>query len=235
MKRLAVFVEGKTESIFVKKLISEIGNRKEIYFRREEMYGGGSAGPRIINLLFETPKTKNTKYEVLIRISCNDDRVFSDIKDNYVSLLRQYSKIIGLRDLYPDSSYSDLEFVKAFTGNEIKSNGLNLASIVIAVMEVETWFVAELTHYQRIDPKLTLDAIKAVIDLEAIKDFEKEIAHPADTLHEIYKIAGYAYKKTKNQVTRTVNNLDYEEIYINLRKKIAGLNELISHIDDFFS
>ena len=41
--------------------------------------------------------------------------------------------------------------------------------------------------------------------------------------------------KRKNRVERTVECLDYENIYITLRNRITKLNELIAKIDNFLT
>ncbi len=42
MKKLAIFVEGQTEMIFVEKLLTEIGTKKQISIRKEELKGGST-------------------------------------------------------------------------------------------------------------------------------------------------------------------------------------------------
>ncbi len=233
MKKLAIFVEGQTELIFVEKLLLEIGNRRKISIKKQELKGGSSC-PFISILKGEIPVTKDTEYRVLLYCSCNDEKVLSDIRERYVNLKgRGYETIIGLRDLYP-KSYSDRERVR----NSIERAliGFDSVRMVLAVMEIETWFIAELTHYARLSPGLTLDLIRSsVINLENIRNFEEEIEHPSHILNRIYKLVGFAYGKRKNQVERTVFNLDYEELYISLREKINGLKEFLNCLDNFFS
>ena len=103
-------------------------------------------------------------------------------------------------------------------------------------MEIETWFIGELNHYSKIDTELTVNYIKNnLIDLESIDNFEKDIFHPADTLHQIYQLKGMAWKKRENQIKRTINSLDYENLYCEVRDKIPSLNRLIAELDNFFS
>jgi hypothetical protein len=101
-------------------------------------------------------------------------------------------------------------------------------------MEIETWFIAELNHYENIDIDLTLEKVKTYIDLENIENFEKDISHPADTLHQIYQLKDKAWKKKENQIKRTVNALNYENLYLNTTKEIPSLKQLIDELDNFF-
>jgi len=234
VKKLAIFVEGQTELFFVEKLLLEIGNEKELSIRKESL-SGGSTCPVTSTLVGETPESQETKYKILIYSSCNDEKVLSDIKERYAELKSDgYIKIIGLRDLYP-IDYSKKNLVRSAIQNDIARHGLDNTDIVLAIMEVETWFVSEITHYSNLHSNLTLDNIRPIVDLCSISNFEQDIPHPAYLLNTIYNLVGYAYRKKAKQVQRTVNKLDYEEIYINLRNKIPGLNEFISHIDDFLT
>ena len=102
-------------------------------------------------------------------------------------------------------------------------------------MEVETWFLAELNHYNKIDKRLTINLIKdEFLDLNSILNFESEIEEPAKTLHNIYELVGKFYDKNKKRVVRTVNSLDYANLYLNNRDDLSSLNEFLTHIDGFF-
>ena len=83
MKKIAIFVEGPTELVFIEKFLLEIGNAKHLSIRKEVLTGGGKS-PLVIRLIGnEIPETNDTKYHILLRCSCNDDKVLSDIKSNY--------------------------------------------------------------------------------------------------------------------------------------------------------
>lgn len=87
-------------------------------------------------------------------------------------------------------------------------------SATLAVMETETWFIAETSHYERINPKLTRPFIEANIDnIEGnVNPFvcsPKAIYDPAETLKSIYKLVGLIYEKDANHRRRTINALDY--------------------------
>ncbi len=224
MKKMAIFVEGQAELIFVEKLLLEIGNVKQLSIRKEVL-SGGSKCPLTSHLVGEIPETGDTKYKILIYSSCNEEKVLSDIKDRYMNLKNEgYIKIIGLRDLYPAADYSKRNIVRDAIQKDIERHGLDRACIILAIMEIETWFIAELTHYSKVHPKLTLELINSrIIDLNSISNFEKEVQNPAELLNTIYRLVNYAYKKKEKQVKRTVNSLGYEELYVNIRDTIPSL------------
>ena len=90
------------------------------------------------------------KYEALIYDSGNHEKVKSDILDQIESLaLNGYTEVIGLRDLYPlpITDLSRLERGLAFIPPIISPPTIPF-SIVVAVHEVESWFIAECSHYE---------------------------------------------------------------------------------------
>ena len=236
VKQLAIFVEGKTELLFIERLLIEIAGRKNIEIQCKILQGQGRC-PEI-----ERFTDNESKYKILLYNSCTDNRVLSDMKDNYTKLINDkgYSKILGVRDLYPtpfERKNRVIQSIQRILDNE----NLDKIKMIIAVMEAETWFIGELSHYPNIDSELTLKHIKEnLIDLENINDIEEDISHPADTLDKIYRLKGKAWmdnkkKKTESRMQRTINSLDYENLYIETRNNIPSLNQLITELDDFFS
>ncbi|MFK5975899.1 MAG: hypothetical protein QM493_05280 [Sulfurovum sp.] len=82
-----------------------------------------------------------------------------------------------------------------------------------------------------------------MIDIENIENFEKDIPNPADTLDSIYKLVGKKYitiqdgkkKKKTRQINRTVQAIDYENLYLHTKEKVPSLKELIDTLNEFFS
>jgi len=233
MKKLAIFVEGQTEEVFVEKLLCEFAKQNSIVFNIQRLSGGKNCS-RTPTIIKSTPIADETEYYILIYTSCNDERVVSDYKERYNNLISQgYNTVLALRDLYP-KDYEDLSRVE----NSI-TFALNLESIPnnihIATREVETWFLGEYTHFNKIHTNITLDAIQAKTSyLFPLEEYEKTIVDPAKTLDEIYNIEGLRYRKKAHQVQRTVNNLDYENLYLNVRNNVPSLNKFLQDIDSFF-
>lgn len=107
---------------------------------------------------------------------------------------------------------------------------------MVAVNEIESWFLSECNHFTCVDPILTNSFIVSRVGFDPCIDDMTLRSHPAQDLHDIYQLANKAYiNKTKNRVERTIECLDYANIYIKLRSKITKLNELISKIDTFLT
>ncbi|MBD2188500.1 DUF4276 family protein [Pseudanabaena mucicola] len=230
MKRLAIFVEGQTEKIFVRKLLEEIAGKSNIAIAEQDMQGKQNS--RFTVLTMSDPVTAQTKYYVLICNSGSDNSVVSDIRDQYASLVSSgYSKIIGLRDVYP-IPIADKGILEGSLRTVLPRGSVS-SHIVLAIMEVEAWFLAEWKHFLKIDVNLTTSLIQSNLGFNPEVDNMENRNHPAEDLHQAYQLVGKSYRKKENQVNRVVSNLDYEFLYLQLAGIIPSLGKFISYIDDF--
>lgn len=233
MKKIAFFVEGQTELIFISKLLIEIAGEKNIVIQQEESKKGRN-GTRYFTAIEGVSNITQEKYYALIRNCGSDTTVKSDILDSLKNLFnKEYEKVIGLRDIYPKPRDEKQKILQ----------GLNYGvptkyipvKFILAVMEVEAWFLAETKHFQKLHNRLTVAYIRnnLGIDLSNI-DFEKR-QHPAKDLNDIYHLVNMAYKKRKNNTIRTVEALDYADIYCILPNSLHSLKLLIQEINSFMS
>jgi hypothetical protein len=227
VKKLAIFVEGKTEQIFVNKLLREIAGTINISIEIQSQ-----EGRKFVEVIMKDIETSATKFFVLIYNSGGDRRVASDIKKQYRKLTESgYERIIGLRDIYPISIIqksklqSDLE--------NILPKGVIPINIVLAVMEVEAWFLAEYNHFLKIDPGLTPEKIQAMFGFNPQTDNMEQRPHPTKDMELIYNYTGKGYNKNEKQLNRFASNLDYEFIYMHLINSVPSLGEFVGYIDKF--
>ena len=240
MKKIAFYVEGQTEQFFINKLLIEIAGQKNIEIELQQFQGIGRKAKSDIY-----PKTTsnaiNPNHHALIFDCMGDGGVKPRILDDYQRLFSQgYSEVIGLLDLYPKENSDLNKFENELLNGRISKNGRVVTQplptntkIVVAVKEVESWFLAECTHFQEIDNNLTISHIESNLGFNPCVDDMTQRFHPADDLKKIYQLVGKTYNKSENNVQRTVECLDYANIYLNLPAKITKLNELISKIDAF--
>ena len=235
LKKIAIFVEGQTEQIFVSKLIKEIAGEKNISITEQKVFGGTTVPRQIIHLC--STVEPDAKYEALIHDCANDEKVASEIKTNFPTLQSQgYSQIIGLRDLYPQPQSSLPLMKRGLSVTERMCTSASvLTNIVIAVREVEAWFLAECTHFECIDASLTIPNIVSSLGFNPCTDDIRLRNHPASDLHDIYQLAGLTYSKRKNQVEDIVDCLDYANLYVNIRSKILELDAFIMYVDNFLT
>jgi hypothetical protein len=224
-KKLAVFVEGQTESIFTKKLLREIAGTKSISFRESKA--------KELTRLSEIPTDdKDIKYFVLIVDCGNDETVKSRILENRDSLIRaNYTLVLGLRDLYPHPR-ENLEHVLQGLYTRVPTKDIQI-ELCLAVMEVEAWFLQEEKHFQLIDASLTNAEIVDKVGFNPETDNAELVEVPAQLLRAIYNIAGKSYKKSRKHVERTVSVLDYENLYLNLPNRLKCLRRFLGYIDEF--
>lgn len=233
MKRIAFFVEGQTEQIFVNRLIKEILGTQHINIIQKQFRGGVSI-PKV-EIVKNSSFSRNPKYEVLIFDCGSDNRVKSEILYNIENLRKNgYEMIVGLRDLYP-IPIDDLEKLEKglrYLPNKLKGEAQHF-DVVIAVHEIEAWFLAETSHLKKIDKRLTGRLIKEKLGFDPYTTDAQTRIHPAKDLDDIYRLVGRSYTKRYNTTTRIVNKLDFNSIRFNLRYEIPSLDRLLKIIEDF--
>jgi hypothetical protein len=239
MKKIAFFVEGQTEQLFINRLLKEVAGYRNISITLKEIKGGGRRRPTkqefLVSQPFQNPEIPI--YEALIYDCHNDDRVKSEILDNIDSMaLQGYTQIVGIRDLFPNTLIDLPRMEKGV--NYIPPSNRSLPvpfDIIIAVHEIEAWFLAEYTHFEKISRRLTEHHIASSLGFDPFTDDMTLRYHPAKDLNDIYRLAAKNYQKKYWQVKRTVNKLDYSFLYLSTRNSVVKLNELLTIIDNFLT
>ena len=235
MKKMAIFVEGETELCFIDKLIREIANEKNLQIVLERAFGGGNRIARTFNIVYDSGSGSDKEFYIRIVNSGTDNRVGSDIRDNYGALVNLgFSAIIGVRDVYPDFSLADLPKLRTGLCYRLKTQPISV-DFVLGVMEIEAWFLAEHTHFPRIHPRLSASRIAAIHGFDPSVDDMQLRANPALDLHNAYSLECLAYKKTGSQIQRTVGTLDYAAMYLEHKAKFPDFAVFMRVIDQFFS
>lgn len=233
MRRLAVFVEGYTELLFVDRLICEIAERNHIAIQHRQIRGGGLKS-RIPKKFIElqTPILNTNQSLYFLIVDCGGEHLVPQrIREELESLTKSgYEKVIGLRDVFPNFTHADIPALKRGMKYGIRTS-LAKVEFVLSVMELEAWFLAEHNHFQRIDEMLTVDLIQANLGFDPAQDDMTQRTAPASDLNAAYKLVGKNYTKGDSEVT--VNKLDFEYLYVGLPSRIPELRELIDSIDSF--
>lgn len=231
--KLAFFTEGFTEQYFLERLLTEIFSAKKIAIEVKSISGGKNSPITYTNIKSATI-TDYIKYYVLIYNCGGDSSIKSYILDHRESLIKAgYKKIIGIRDLYPDFSRNDIFKLRYGLNYKIPQKDIKI-EFVLSVMEIESWFLAEHSHFPKIDANLTLAQIQGNTGIDFSTKNTEEIENPADTLDQIYRTVGKRYIKKTKTISRTVDVLDYSILYFETRKNIASLNELIEAFEEIF-
>jgi hypothetical protein len=233
VKKLAVFVEGLTEQLFVDRFVTEIAGEHAVAIDRRKVTGKRNGGGRIE--LFASAPTAEQQYFILIFDCSADNRVKSEIRDQYDSLVSAgYSAIIGIRDVFPDCSYADLPRLRAWLdyGMEMKPIRVTFA---LGVMEIETWFICDHTHFTRLDARLTPEYIAGNLGFDPSRDDIQQRAHPTADLNAAYRLVGHKYEKHRQCLERTLDLLDYGSLYLSVVERVPDLKALVQALDVFLA
>lgn len=228
MKKLAIFVEGYTEFFFVHRLIDEISAYGKVRFELMQHIGG-----RIVYLKSAGAPEDVAEMSVMLCNCGSDGKVKSAILERAPILKSQgYHTIIGLRDLYP-KQIGELERVVAGVADGLSYPEMNI-KIFIAVAEIEAWFLNEYTHYEKVNPALTREVIKAGVGFDPVVDrAETEVRHPAGKLKDIYGLVSETYDKKQSGMHRMLSILDFDYLYNEVRPVSKSFDEFVGGIESF--
>lgn len=227
MRKLAIFVEGQTELIFIADLLISIAGAHNVALHLERYFSK-------TYLPLRSDNHDGQEYLALIVDCGSDSSVATALRDRHAGLSAAgYELVLGIRDLFPiaDNEYDRLSAAVA----SIMPKGGAKASMIIARREVEAWFVQEDTHYEKIASTITPQYILARTGFDVCNDCAETIDHPADFLHNAYQLGGRAYRKTKKHVQRTVIALDMSRVYTSLPAKLPSLKLLTDELETFFA
>ena len=231
-RKIAFFTEGQTGQVFVEKLLIEIAGNRDIHIDSVRVIGGRKF-PRILYSL--TPRTDNThhEYHALIVDCGGDERVASEVRDQYASLMTAgYTALVAIRDVAPDFTWADIPRLRAGITRSLPAAPVQ-PLLVLATMEVEAWFIGEHTHFPRLNTNLTTQLIQRNLGLNLLTDDIEQLVRPADDLHRMYQLVGLSYLKSRPEVERTVNVLDYDRVQDTLPHRTPSFAPLLQAVSVF--
>lgn len=221
-KKIAIFVEGLTEQEFTIRLIAELAGKQNVAFEIQRQDKG-----HLSFVELRSPRTP--AIHVLVANCCTDNQVKSQIADQFSSLQSAgYSLIVGLRDVYP-LGHVDIAKLQASLNVGLPV-GITAIHMHLAILEIEAWFLEEITHFARIDPLLTMPTIIAS-GFDYLNERAADLPNPALVLDSIYKSVGKRYQKKAKHIHRTVNALSYEDMYVHVPNKSPSLKMFISSLE----
>lgn len=233
MKKIAFFVEGRTESCFIIKLIEEAYDKKKIAITSKRGKGGSNIEINFTTI-FADSISDDTKFHVLIVNCTGESNLRTYINDRREDLIKDgFSKIIGMRDVYPNFGRKDIHNLTQGLNFRLSQKPIE-TEFIISVMEIETCFLAEHFHFAKIHPSLNADLIYQSLGFNPFNEDMQLRDVPSFDLNSCYNIVGANYSKEDAVVDRTINNLDYGNLYFNLKGNIKHLEMLISNLDEFF-
>lgn len=229
MHKLAIFVEGHSELLFVRRLLQEVAGKNNVAIQSQQIFGGRSV-PRRAIIIHAAQFAGNERYYILITNCGGDHQVAARIKEDHAKLSASgYTKIIGVRDVRPDFSILDIPRLERGLRLGVRADLISV-DFVLSVMEIEAWFLSEATHFARIHPSLTVELIKNSLGFDPSADDMSSRPAPAKDLGDCYQLVGHSYRKGS---AVTSDALDYAECYLTLPPRIPYLRKLVDSLDNF--
>jgi len=229
-KKIALFVEGQTEVIFVSEMIKQVFDEKKVGIVVHNIQGTYN---KIRIDKFETDMAK--EYFFVLYNCGTDEKVKSSIRDNYQKLQQaDFIHIIGLQDLFnPQRKKKGLDDKKFQETINTDIPQAIPTKIYFAIQEIEAWFIAEETHYQRISSTLSIEKVNSIARIDTQKEDTEKIRHPTVVLNKIYKAGGKknGYSKNEYVIKDVVSKLDFSNLYLTVRKRNNSLNEFLTCLD----
>ena len=219
--KIAVYVEGQTELIFVREFLQKWYN-----------YDGNRLGFDCYNLRDTDPPGHPTEhpygsdqaetYYEIVNVG-NDVRVLSKALKNAPNYINKgFERVVALRDMYCDAYHEECmhkaidpavneRFIQGAAESIAGKNMQGFVHCHFAIMEVEAWFLGMGWYLGKVNPVLTAKYLMDNLNFDLSQDPETTEYHPARKLNDIYHHIGEKYDKSKEQVNSIMSKLGRED------------------------
>lgn len=221
-RKIAVFVEGQTELIFVREFLLQ-------WFQYESTMIGFECYSLLKEDFCDYPyrfgDEDSENYYLIVNVG-NDNSVLSRIRTRMKQMVNgNYQSVIGLRDMYCDKYVEESkrtikddlnkEFIQAAQEVINEMDRGDLVHFHFAIMEVEAWLLGMPEFLLSLDEKFTLQYVKEQLDIDLSQDPEETLFHPAKELGTIFSDAGKTYDKHETNIWSIMSKLNRDN-YISL-------------------
>lgn len=233
MKKIAFFVEGQTERIFVEKFLYEYLGGHNIELRSEKNWGR-----RGVEVIGER-KNPNAIYYILIFDVGGDGGVSSAIKEKAEAMIADsgYNYLLALRDLYPRPRTDKKAVIEAFYrifDGYLFSHQIKL---ILAIMEIEAWFLSDYNLFSTIESSATYSFIKQKLNINLAIENPESYDHPSKVINNIFNLSGKEYKKREADSYKIAYKIDYEFLCCSreVLDKVKSWNYFLDSVNKCFS
>ena len=234
MKKIAFFVEGLTEQLFLNKFIEEVYDNSTISISSIKVKGGNKI-PISFTLISASAPLTAAQYTILIYNCGGDSSIRSYIMKQRMSLIKNgFSKVIGMTDLYPNFERTDFHKLDYSLRFRLPQTEIEI-DFIINTMEIEASFLCEHTHFAKINPSLTPSLINTNLGFDPEKQNMELRDRPAEDLNKCYNLVGDEYTKESVNIKRTVDYLNYTELYFTHSNTYKALGKLKTELDLFLT
>jgi len=232
--KTAVFVEGKTEYLFVQSIIGMVFGYNDLSYTAFSLNGRTGSKSRD----FGDPESSSVHFQIM-EVG-NDERVLTSIRDRENNLRGQgFDLIVGLRDVKSEA-FEKINKGKPLTHTRINRFIEGMSPLVpegcelcFAVMEIEAWWLSIPDVFSRINPRLTLDYIEQSVGKRLDQVDVELIPNPASLVNRILSSVGESYSKKEGEIASIISKLDAEDINLDADNAIcSSFKEFIEHINE---
>jgi len=230
LKKIGIFVEGQTDRIFVVKFLSEYLGGEHKFSRLERKFKNKNRDEFITKRIYP-----EAKYFILIFDSSGDGNVLPALYERAENMIQNqnFEYLIALEDLYNRPRNKKKLIISKFEERIKVFRFHDRLRFVLAIMELESWFLADANVFSRINNILTPEYIHEKININLLAINPESLPHPAETINKIYKLLDQSYKKTKDQAYQITERLDFDFICSDeTLAKVKSLKFFINNINE---
>lgn len=233
MKRIAIFVEGLTEQILVRRMLEAVMQNKNIAIQTVKITGGHNIRMSF-TIMHAARVVGRTAYYVLIYDCGGETNVKGYLMMQRKKLVEKgYTCILGLRDVYPNFSQEDIPKLKRGLNHRVPQRGAT-TRIHLAVMETEAWFLGEYTHLRKVSKRLSPEYIEDRLGFNPKTGNMEDRKSPALDLKRVYRLVDHDYTKKRNKLNNIVSKLDFNFFTHRLTEKMPSLGIFVRQLEEFF-
>lgn len=229
MKKSVFVVEGQTERIFLEKFIEVVAGTLGYIVISDEHHGDSLVK---VHSRSNVPKGQ-ADYVIRIVDVGNDEKVRSYVDDENIEIFvaKGFQGVYGLRDKYTGNSREvnlDLNIIK---DRELREKwGVNV-EVVVAVQEVEAWFMSVPDFFTAFDSSLLVGKINDILGYDISTIQIELIDHPAEEINKVLTVIGKKYKKKEKDTQKLIHNLNYDALFLEKSHDIPALGRFCALIN----
>jgi hypothetical protein len=243
MRKVAIFVEGQTELIFVREFLLKIFEYQNLNIRCFNLFTNNQSNATDYAFPNQINEALPFYFEI-INVG-NDNAVLSRILRREAYIWNSgFHKIIGLRDMYgkayrEEAQNAQIDEVlnqqfKSGISEQLakKAQRPNDIHLIFAIMEVEAWFLGFEEVFTNLDARLTIDFIQQNLDFDlSTIDPETTFFHPTKNLNEIYNLVNQAYTKSRGEIEALMSFLSKDDFeLLEMNNKCQSYSEFYNTI-----
>lgn len=230
MKQVVFVVEGQTEQVFIQNFIGNLVTLLDCHILHQKYHKG-----ELRTVTSRGVEINQACILITIINAEGDDSVSSFIEDRLEGFKKQgVVAVYGLRDRFSGDSKKpklNIPFIDKYFKRLQNEWGFTI-ELIVAIEEVEAWFLAVPYFFEKIDEKLTTEKLVEILGEGFFSKSVEEIAHPAAIIAKVFETVGKKYRKRLDDAHAITDALDYNSLYFEKSENIATLKRLVNALNN---